>query len=527
MPKSSKSGKAGMKRQNEDLLAQVLAENKRLKQENQCFEIRQSMQKLHEALKPRYVRLDELVNNNGLKHVALHIFKKLCPKDLGNCRLVSKGWQECIDNDKYWWQEVQFAHCKRVITTYQCVAPRWRRKETLHEYCPELIDVIKYVFQEEPIENMKLFSEFMMNYEDHVTEGMEDDCEEEEPIIHGPLHYAIEQEDFPILKMFVRSPMKNLNDWDWNEYDDQTPMHVSPLGHAICQGQVKVIEFFMTEGREKVDFNYIYGGDVSLFHEACRSNNAEIVKLFLDHATELKIDLNVNNGVTTMDDGMTPFMYTKTKEVAELLLSDERIDVNATDNHGGTILDIICGKDDRHYPEETHYFSEEQIVETLDLLLHSPRIDYPKNRGLCPLHFACMMGHERRVEVFLKFAEEKGIDIINQKNEWGQTPLHYAFTSRLKKPTTVKEFSPTMDLMLKYAKGVGIDLEATDNKGMTPLHTLYEANHKENHEYVKAFLKLVKKEYKIEFNHKATNEDGKTPSELSSNIKWWEMGDFD
>ena len=79
MPKSSKSGKAGMKRQNEDLLAQVLAENKRLKQENQCFEIRQSMQKLHEALKPRYVRLDELVNNNGLKHVALHIFKKLSP----------------------------------------------------------------------------------------------------------------------------------------------------------------------------------------------------------------------------------------------------------------------------------------------------------------------------------------------------------------------------------------------------------------------------------------------------------------
>ena len=512
MPKSSKSGKAGMKRQNEDLLAQVLAENKRLKQENQCFEIRQSMQKLHEALKPRFVRLDELVNNNGLKHVALHIFKKLSPKDLGNCRLVSKGWQECIDNDKYWWQEVQFAHCKRVITTYQCVVPRWRRKETLNEYCPELMDVIKYVFQEEPIENMKLFSEFMMNYEDHVTEGMEEDCEEE---IHGPLHYAIEQEDFPILKMFVRSPMKNLNIWDWNEYYDQDPLHVSPLGHAICRGQVKVIEFFMTEGREKVDFNYIYG-DVSLFHEACRSNNAEIVKLFLDHATELNIDLNPKDDSWHVD-GMTPFMLTKTKEVAELLLGDERIDVNATDNGNGTILDNICGSDETYYPEDTHDFTEEQIVETLDFLLHSPRIDYP-TEGQTPLHTACYHGHEARVETVLKFVKEKGFD-INQKNEYGLTPLHCIFMSDFKKPTTVKEFSPTMDVMLKCAKDFGIDLEATDNKGKTPLHTLYSTNHKENHENVRAFLELVKKEYKIEFNHKATNEDGKTPPELSSDYK--------
>ena len=522
MPKSSKSGKAGLKRQNEELLGkneELLAEVKRLKQENQYFEIRQSMKKLHEALKPRYVRLDELVNNNGLKHVALQIFKKLSPEDLGNCRLVSKDWKECIDNDKYWWQQVQFGHCKRVITTYRSVL---KGKETLYEYCPELMDVIENVFQKESIENMKLFSVFMMDYEDHVTEGMEQECGPSGvPEILGPLHYATEQENFPILKMFVRSPMKNLNGVDWNNYDDQVPYHISLLGQAICRRQVKVIEFFMGEGREKVDFNEL-DGEFSLFHEACRSNDVEIVKLFLDHATEFKIDLNVKDN-SWDEDGMTPFMFTKTKEVAELLLSDERIDVNATDNHGGTILDIICGKDDRHYPEETHYFSEEQIVETLDLLLHSPRIDYPKNRGLCPLHFACMMGHERRVEVFLKFAEEKGIDIINQKNEWGQTPLHYAFTSRLKKPTTVKEFSPTMDLMLKYAKGVGIDLEATDNKGMTPLHTLYEANHKENHEYVKAFLKLVKKEYKIEFNHKATNEDGKTPSELSSSWKRYKM----
>ena len=500
MPKS----KWGLKRHNEELLAEV----KRLKQDNQCFEIRQSMQKLHEALKPRYVRLDELVNNTGLKHVALLIFKKLSPEDLGNCRLVSKGWKECIDNDKHWWQQVQFAHCKRVITTHRSVL---EGEETLYEYCPELMDVIENVFHNESIENMKLFSAFMMNYEDYVTEKMEEDCGPSEvPEILGPLHYATEQEDFHILKMFVRSPMKNLNDADWNNYDVIGPIHNSLLGEAICRGQVKVIEFFMTEGREKVDFNELFG-DFSLFHEACRSNNAEVGKLFLDHADELKIDLNVKD---ECDDGKTPFMFTKTKEVAELILGDERIDVNATDNGNGTILDYLCGRDETLYHED---FTEEQIVETLDFLLHSHRIDYP-NEDVSPLHTACFYGHEARVETILKVVKEKGID-INQKNRWGQTPLHYAFSSGFKEPTTVKELSPTLDLMLKHAKDFGIDLEATDYQKSTPLHCLYQVNHKENHENVRNFLQLVKKEYKIEFNLKATDKDGKTPSELSRNYK--------
>merc|ERR1712062_807482 len=197
--------------------------------------------------------------------------------------------------------------------------------------------------------------------------------------------------------------------------------------------------------------------------------------------------------------------FTETKEVAELILADERIDVNATDDSGhGTILHHIC--------EDTYGFTEEQIVETFDFLLHSPKIVYP-NEGHSPLHSACSYGHEARVETILKVAKEKGID-INQRNQRGRTPLHYAFMGGFEKPTNqgIPDMAPTMDLMLKYAKDLGIDLEATDDKGMTPLHYLYEENH---HENVRSFLKLVKEKYKIEFNHEATNEDGKTPPELS------------
>ena len=81
-------------------------ENKRLKQDNECFEIIQSMGKLHEALKQRHFRIDKFIENPGFHHIALEIFKNLDPKSLGNCRQVSKDWMELIDTDssKFWWK---------------------------------------------------------------------------------------------------------------------------------------------------------------------------------------------------------------------------------------------------------------------------------------------------------------------------------------------------------------------------------------------------------------------------------------
>ena len=65
-------------------------------------------------------------------------------------------------------------------------------------------------------------------------------------------------------------------------------------------------------------------------------------------------------------------------------------------------------------------------------------------------------------------------------------------------------------LVLKYAKEFGIDLEANDNRGRTPMHHLcgYKYNQKE---CVKNFLKMAKYKFGIEFNLEAKDEDGKTP----------------
>ena len=56
------------------------------------------MEQIQDDLRPRYVKLDELVHNPGLEHIALQVFKYLDPKSLAQCRAVSKGWKLCIDN---------------------------------------------------------------------------------------------------------------------------------------------------------------------------------------------------------------------------------------------------------------------------------------------------------------------------------------------------------------------------------------------------------------------------------------------
>ena len=74
------------KRKNEELSE----ESKRQMEEIQPHEVEPTS-------KPQFFRLDELVHNSGLKHIALQIFSELDPKSHVNCRMVSKGWKDCID----------------------------------------------------------------------------------------------------------------------------------------------------------------------------------------------------------------------------------------------------------------------------------------------------------------------------------------------------------------------------------------------------------------------------------------------
>ena len=49
------------------------------------------------------ISIQDLIQNQGLKHVAEKIFGYLDAKSLANCREVSKSWRDLIDDGKMWW----------------------------------------------------------------------------------------------------------------------------------------------------------------------------------------------------------------------------------------------------------------------------------------------------------------------------------------------------------------------------------------------------------------------------------------
>ena len=330
----------------------------------------------------------------------------------------------------------------------------------------------------------------------------------------SPLHYAVKQSRLDILTIIATNASSTKMDMNIEGvYDNSHLFHDSVLGEACFENQIDIIKFYMNlKGNQKVDFNKPAKECTTLFHQACVSGHIEVVRLFLQHADDLKIDLNAHD----MDDGgMTPFMLTNSKEILELLLNDQRIDVNATDTIGFTaLLWLYNGPGSR--------YTQELILELATFLLESPRID-PNVGDTSLLHIASNVDE---AEVFFKAAMKRRTIDVNRRDVFdGVTPAHHAFGfsvglengfldhyEPVQPPFTIKKFSPMIEVFLKYAKDLHIDFEATDNKGKTPLHYLYQVRSKE---LVDQFLVAAKNEYDIDFNLDAIDNDGKKPVELA------------
>ena len=253
----------------------------------------------------------------------------------------------------------------------------------------------------------------------------------------------------------------------------------------------------------------------SLFHEACVSKHPIVVEVLLKHANELKLELNSSRG-----DGQQPFaksvVFGESREVLKMLLEDERIEANATDNKGCTALMYICGNSHNNYGDY------DKVCQVISMLLKSPRIDtnVADKNGMTALHHACKpdtmkIEEGRHVELYLEAASErKGID-VNQRDKNGRTPLHFAFGCRtgacyyhFVPPFSLKRFSATIEAILKFVDVLSIDLNAVDTEGKTPLHYLYMAR---KQSLVTQFLEAAKNEYNVEFDVNAVDHSGRTP----------------
>ena len=172
---------------------------------------------------------------------------------------------------------------------------------------------------------------------------------------------------------------------------------------------------------------------------------------------------------------------------------------------------------------------EDQVGDTTILLLQSSKVPYIKDiGGMTPLHHVCdnhTQNGQRMVAVLDFIMKNESID-VNEEDNAGQTAAHIVFRSafdsgpKLEDLTRNKVLPLTLSIILKYAKKMEINLEATDNNGRTPLHHLCRPNltpslrrSSNAKPYIESFLDVAKTQYGIEFNLNATDNNGKTALE--------------
>ena len=506
-------------------------QQKWLNRELKVYDIIKGIDKVHEALKPRYFRMDELVRNEGLSHLAEQVIFLLDFKTIGQCRLVSKAWKKFIDEHKLWW----FLNCNKAQSTKFFETEDGNEKQSLLDFYPDWSKVNDHLFLKEPLEDYKSFAEFMIEFV----------LDEKKQIrfsdIASPLHYAAFHGKLDVFELVAKSPIESLNlSRNLTEVpgeDSEDYPSTTPLGNASYQGHLGIVKFMLElKGSRAIDIN-AYEEETtgySAFHEACHSGNKEVVSLFFEHG-EIK-DLDVNRltdfGETALE--LASNFRNGDAEVLKMLLKHPQLaHINAQDKDGNTALHKACSEDLSSFDRPcANWISRGRCkdAQIIELFLQHPDIDLSlvDQNGRTPLHLVCLNECPVKLEVFFKF---KQID-INARDNDGRTFVHLAFLNDSQSPHicwssggrcqfsrddrvfTIAKFSPVTDLVLRYFKELGISLTAFDtgdNDGRTPLHLMYMTR---CHVQTKQFLQEVVKEYGIKFNTKALDNDGKTPRQL-------------
>ena len=161
-------------------------------------------------------QMNELIQNPGLQHLALHIFKTLDFKTLVTCRAVSKDWKSLIENDKHWWRS-QLLECVSISPGYRCfrqgyfpgsldddtvlVGPVFKvALKPLKNLHPEFVQTFDFIYEKENLSTVQSFTEFMIDY--FKTLKTKD--------TEGPLHYAASIQRLDIFEIMARTPIGNV-----------------------------------------------------------------------------------------------------------------------------------------------------------------------------------------------------------------------------------------------------------------------------------------------------------------------------
>ena len=295
---------------------------------------------------------------------------------------------------------------------------------------------------------------------------------------YTPLHSAADQERASFVSALLMAGA-NVNA---KGNDGKTPLH-----QAVSNGHASVVSLLLLAGadvNEKID-----AGIGTLLHLAAYGGNAPIVSLLLSAGA----DVHAKNGSGYMPLHWAAFQG-GASVVSLLLLAGA--DVNAKDNDGHTPLRESCNAFNECRPTPVRFAliaaGGHWGEACADMLSVNPAGPFPLcvalSAGICgelnppqfydaprdecvaypggdyPLHYAAGRdGNLAAVVQLLRLGSGRGFD-VNEKNNFGRTPLYYA----------AGWGHATIVVTLLSA---GADAHAKDNDGETPLHRAADNGH--------------------------------------------------
>ncbi|KAF3192532.1 hypothetical protein TWF788_000143 [Orbilia oligospora] len=231
---------------------------------------------------------------------------------------------------------------------------------------------------------------------------------------------------------------------------------MTPLMSAAEKGHRTIVELLLERGS---DVNATGNGGWTLLMLAAYGGRQTIVELLLERGADIN---------ATDNDGRTPLMYAAYsghQTIVELLL-ERGADVNVTNNGGWTPLIYATWKGDQ------------TVVELL--LERGANVNATDNDGWTPLRCAAKKGFQTIVKLLL----ERDAD-VNTTDEDGWTPLMSAAINQQHKMVRAllgradhaecwktvldKRMRTQDDEMVQVLLSGGIDTEAADELGRTPL----------------------------------------------------------
>ena len=411
--------------------------------------------------------LEHLMKTDLLSHIAVNIFSQLSDKVLGECRRTNKAWKEFIDKQKFYYIR-QLTNTKSKQPKFFSINKQWNTIVDKFDESQSLPD----------LKNMNVFLKHFFKTK--------------QPEKHDPLEWTVSKNHIPWVK-FLLNFVQDLDQVTYvgggvlgrpSPFIDRNPR--TPLMTACHHGYADIVKvlFDNCQGKKfNVNKRISKGSGQTAFIEACDRGSLEVVKLFLEYAKKLKIDLNMTDGDGNFNrNALSHAITCKEYKIVELLLQDPQIDVHSphfTSFQFMTPFMAAC--------EQGYY----DVVQVVVKYVKPRKIDVnyrDDDFGMTAFIFSCGEGLDLTTNLLIQ--ADIGID-ANIGDIGGRTALHWA---------CIRGQATTVELLLANAQKLKLNPNQRDNFGMTAL--MCAAKEKEFF-VLKSFLRRAK-EVTIDFNVKDT-----------------------